>query len=161
MPLSLIVAHAKNNVIGRNGKIPWYLPVDLKHFKKVTFGSPVIMGRHTFESLPGALPGRQNIVITRNPSYSAKGAITVHSLGEALDLVKDAPEAFIIGGGQIYKEAMPLVTTAYITQINADFDGDAYFEGFDPKDWELLEEERFPATDQHPFSFSFCRYGRK
>ena len=159
--LHLIVAHARNGVIGKENKLPWYLPEDLKNFKRTTLGKPVIMGRKTWESLGRPLPGRRNIVITRQKSYAAEGAAVVSSLDEALEAIKDAPVAFIMGGAQIYKEAMPKVQVAHVTYINADFEGDAFFEPLSENEWTLTEEESFPATDAHPFSYCFRIYERK
>ena len=159
--LHLIVAHARNGVIGKDNKLPWYLPEDLKNFKRTTIGKPVIMGRKTWESLGRPLPGRRNVVITRQKDYTAEGATVVASLDEALEAVSDAPVAFIMGGAQVYKEALPQVEVAHITYLNADFEGDAYFEPLNPNEWTLTEEESFPATDAHPFSYSFRIYSRK
>lgn len=159
--LHLIVAHARNGVIGKDNKLPWYLPEDLKNFKRTTLGKPVIMGRKTWESLGRPLPGRRNVVITRQKNYVAEGATVVASLEEALEAVKDAPVAFIMGGAQIYQEAMPQVEVAHITYLNADFEGDAFFTPLSDDEWALAEEESFPATDAHPFSYSFRTYIRK
>lgn len=158
--LHLIVAHARNKVIGRENQLPWHLPEDLKHFKRTTLGKPVIMGRKTWESLPKALPGRLNVVITRQADFVAEGATVVSTIEEALAVVKDMPDAFIMGGAQIYRQTMDLVKVAHITVINSDIEGDAYFEGFNEADWTLAEEETYPATDQHPWSFSIRRYER-
>lgn len=159
--LHLIVAHARNGVIGKENKLPWYLPEDLKNFKRTTLGKPVIMGRKTWESLGRPLPGRRNIVITRQKDYVAEGAMVVSDLQAAIEAVADAPVAFIMGGAQVYKEALPQVEVAHITYLNADFEGDAYFEPLNPNEWTLTEEESFPATDAHPFSYSFRIYSRK
>lgn len=159
--LHLIVAHARNGVIGKDNKLPWYLPEDLKNFKRTTIGKPVIMGRKTWESLGRPLPGRRNIVITRQKNYRAEGATVVASLDEAIKAVEDAPIAFIMGGAQIYEEALPKVEVAHITYLNADFEGDAFFTPLSPDEWVLSKEESFPATDAHPFSFSFRIYTRK
>ncbi len=159
--LHLIVAHARNGVIGKENKLPWYLPEDLKNFKRTTLGKPVIMGRKTWESLGRPLPGRRNIVITRQKDYQAEGATVVTSLDEALEAVKEVPVAFIMGGAQVYKEALPKVEVAHITYINADFEGDAFFEPLSDNEWTLTEEETFPATDAHPFSYCFRIYERK
>ncbi len=159
--LHLIVAHARNGVIGKENKLPWYLPEDLKNFKRTTLGKPVIMGRKTWEPLGRPLPGRRNIVITRQKDYAAEGATVVSSLDEALEAVKDAPVAFIMGGAQVYKEALPKVQVAHITYLNADFEGDAFFEPLSEDEWTLTEEETFPATDTHPFSYCFRIYERK
>lgn len=159
--LHMIVAHARNGVIGKEGKLPWYLPEDLRYFKRTTLGKPVIMGRKTWETLGRPLPGRRNIVVTRQKGYVAEGADVVGSIEAALSLVADAPIAFIMGGAQIYKESMPLVQVAHITYINADFEGDAFFTPLKDDEWMLTEEESFPATDAHPFSYSSRTYRRK
>lgn len=159
--LHMIVAHARNGVIGKEGKLPWYLPEDLRYFKRTTLGKPVIMGRKTWETLGRPLPGRRNIVVTRQKDYVAEGADVVGSIEAALSLVADAPVAFIMGGAQIYKESMPLVQVAHITYINADFEGDAFFTPLKDDEWTLIEEESFPATDAHPFSYSSRTYRRK
>ena len=132
--LHLIVAHARNGVIGKENKLPWYLPEDLKNFKRTTLGKPVIMGRKTWESLGRPLPGRRNIVITRQKDYVAEGATVVSDLQAAIEAVADAPVAFIMGGAQVYKEALPQVEVAHITYLNADFEGDAYFEPLNPNE---------------------------
>lgn len=159
--LHLIVAHARNGAIGIDGKLPWYLPEDLKHFKRTTLGKPVIMGRKTWESLGRPLPGRKNIVITRQADYVAEGACVVPTIEAALEAVKDEPVAFIMGGAQIYEQTLPLVKVAHVTVINADYDADAYFKPLDDEHWLLDEEQNFPATDAHPFSFSIRRYIQK
>lgn len=159
--LHLIVAHARNGVIGKNNKLPWYLPEDLKNFKRTTLGKPVIMGRKTWESLGRPLPGRHNIVITRQKDYVAEGATVVADLDSAIAAIGDAPIAFIMGGAQVYEEAMPKVEVAHITYLNADFEGDAYFKPLSENEWNLIEEDTFPATDFHPFSYSFRTYVRK
>lgn len=156
--LHLIVAHARNGAIGLDGKLPWYLPEDLKHFKRTTLGKPVIMGRKTWESLGRPLPGRKNIVITRQDNFAAEGAIVVKNVQAALECVKDDPVAFIMGGAQIYEQTLPIVKVAHVTVINADFEADAFFKPLDEDHWVLDEEQSFPATDAHPFSFSIRRY---
>ncbi len=159
--LHLIVAHARNGAIGIDGKLPWYLPEELKHFKRTTLGKPVIMGRKTWESLGRPLPGRKNVVITRQADYVAEGACVVPTIEAALEAVKDEPVAFIMGGAQIYQQTLPLVKVAHVTVINADYDADAYFKPLDDEHWLLDEEQTFPATDAHPFSFSIRRYLQK
>lgn len=159
--LHLIVAHARNGAIGIDGKLPWYLPEELKHFKRTTLGKPVIMGRKTWESLGRPLPGRKNVVITRQADYVAEGACVVPTIEAALEAVKDEPVAFIMGGAQIYEQTLPLVKVAHVTVINADYDADAYFKPLDDEHWLLDEEQTFPATDAHPFSFSIRRYLQK
>lgn len=126
--LHLIYARARNGVIGRNGRMPWHLPEDLAHFKRTTLGQPVIMGRKTWESLPAAfrpLPGRRNIVITRQVDWQAAGAEVAHSLEQAIALCQAEPVAWVMGGAQIYRQALPLAQQAIVTEIDADFEGDA------------------------------------
>lgn len=138
--LSVIVATTRNGAIGRRGDMLFHIPADLRYFKHITMGHPVIMGRRTWESLPkGALPGRRNIVITRNSSFEAPGADVVDSLEAALQLVADADEIFVIGGGQIYAAALPLASRLYITEIDADApaDADTYFPTFDTSDFPI------------------------
>lgn len=159
--LHLIVAHARNGVIGKEGKLPWYLPEDLKHFKRTTLGKPLIMGRKTWESLGRPLPGRRNIVVTRQTGFTAEGAEVYSNLQDAVAAVKDEPIAFIMGGAQIYAEAMPQIEVAHITVLNADFEGDAFFKPLTDDEWNLVEEATFPATDTHPYSFSIRRYERR
>lgn len=159
--LHLIVAHARNGVIGKEGKLPWYLPEDLKHFKRTTLGKPVIMGRKTWDSLGRPLPGRRNIVVTRQTGFTAEGAEVYSNLQDAVAAVKDEPIAFIMGGAQIYAEAMPQIEVAHITVLNADFEGDAFFKPLTDDEWNLVEEATFPATDTHPYSFSIRRYERR
>lgn len=126
--ISIIVAIAgKNRVIGKKGGLPWHIPDELKRFKEITMGHPIIMGRITHESIGRVLPGRVNIVITREPNYKALGCIVVHSLDEALRQTKGADEVFIIGGGQIYSEALPLADKLYLTYIDKEIEGDVFF----------------------------------
>lgn len=129
--ISLIVAHDVNRVIGLNNEMPWHLPGDLAYFKKMTMGKPIIMGRNTFESIGRPLPGRRNIVITRNKAYSAEGIEVVHSLEEALTLVQAEPEIMIIGGQQIFTEALPMADRLYITKIDHSFEGDTFFPAYE------------------------------
>lgn len=159
--LHLIVACTRSGVIGKDGKLPWHLPEDLKHFKETTLGKPVIMGRKTWESLPRALPGRLNIVITRQSGYAAEGATVVASIDEALEVVKAYEDAFIIGGAEVYRQAMDRVTVAHITLVEIDIDGDAYFDGFNEADWMLEKATSYPATGSRPWGFSIRRYTRE
>ncbi len=135
--VSIIVAVTRNLAIGRGGGMPFHIPADLRHFKKVTMGKPIIMGRHTWESLPvGALPGRRNIVISRRENYHPEGAEVATSLEEALAMTADVPETMIIGGGEVYRQAMPLADRMYITEIDADVpDADTFFPEWDNDVW--------------------------
>lgn len=166
MPIiSLIVARTRNGVIGRNNTMPWHLPEDLRYFKRVTLGKPVIMGRNTWESLGKPLPGRDNIVITRNSSYSAEGAHIANTLNDAINLAtslaseKNSDEIMIIGGAQIYREALPLVQRAYITEIDADIDGDAFFPPLEGK-WHEISRESHAPCEKNPHPYSFTVFAR-
>ena len=153
--ISLIVAHDKNRVIGYENGMPWHLPGDLKYFKEMTIGKPVIMGRKTFESIGRPLPGRRNIVITRNKDYHAEGIETVASLDEALALTHGAEEQMIIGGEQIFTMALPLADKLYITLIDHEFTGDTFFPAYDG--W-TLTSSREPITAPEGYTFTYCIY---
>lgn len=165
-PIAIIVAVARNGVIGRDNTLPWRLPADLKHFKATTLGKPIVMGRKTFESLGKPLPGRTNIVITRAENFSAEGAVIVHSLDDALQAadavaVRDgAAEIMVIGGAQIYKEALPLAQVLYYTRVDLDVDGDAFFADVDPTQWDCVEREAFAAEGAAP-PYELLRYQRR
>lgn len=161
--LVLIAAVAKNGVIGNANKLPWHLPEDLKHFKELTTGHAVIMGRKTWESLPERfrpLPGRRNIVITRNPAYQAPGATVVHSLAEALKVGAGgtAEKLFVIGGAELYAHALPLAKRLELTEIDAAFEGDAYFPAFDRGEWR--ETGRMSAISADAQRHAFVTYRR-
>jgi dihydrofolate reductase len=139
--LSVIVATAKNNVIGYNNTLPWYLPEDLKRFKALTMGHHIIMGRKTYESLWRLLPGRTTVIVTRNKAYKVEGALIAESLEAAIRLCDGDAEPFLIGGAELYQEGLKLATKLYITQIHAEFVGDAFFENIDTGKWELSEKK--------------------
>lgn len=147
--INIIVARSRNGVIGKDGKLPWYLPEDLKFFKEKTIGFPVIMGRKTWESIGKPLKGRENIVLTKNPSYQVNNAIKVSSLEEALTLFTG--DIFIIGGATLYKQALPLANKVWITEIDKDFEGNAIFDKLDEKEWKLIWEEKHQSS--LPFKF--------
>lgn len=153
--ISLIVAHDKNHVIGYENDMPWHLPGDLQYFKEMTMGKPIIMGRKTFESIGRPLPGRRNIVITRNESYAAQGIETVPSLDAALALVKDVPEIMIIGGAQIFEQSLPLADKLYITLIDHEFKGDTFFPKYDG--WRLTAS-REPIQSDEGYTFRYCLF---
>ncbi len=157
--LDLIVARGKNGAIGLKGKMPWHLPEDLKHFKETTMGSPVIMGRRTYESIGRALPGRTNIVLTRDASFKAAGVLVASSIEEALTLVAEAPLAFIIGGANLYAQALEknLISSAWITEIDAAPDADAFFPTLNQKQWSRVLIKELDATKTRP-KLTFCRY---
>ncbi|MCH8542466.1 MAG: dihydrofolate reductase [Alcanivorax sp.] len=166
MQLALMVARAANGCIGRDNKLPWYLPNDLKYFKQVTLGKPVIMGRKTWESLKGPLPGRTNIVITRQGDYQAEGARVVPSLDEALTLaghvgvIDGAEEAVVIGGAEIYALALPQISRMYVTEVHADVGGDAFFPAVDMQQWQEVGREDFAAQPPNEYDYSFVVYQR-
>jgi len=162
MRISAIVAVAKNGVIGRDNDIPWYIPDDLKFFKRTTLNHHILMGRKNFMSIGQPLPKRTNVVITHDPFFIATGCIVVHSIEEALEVARDngEEEAFIIGGGQIYAQSVDLWDRLYITHVNADVKGDVYFPEIDYSQWELVNEESFEADDRNEFSFTIRTYDR-
>jgi len=160
--LSLIVATANNNVIGKENTMPWHLPADLAYFKKVTLGKPIIMGRKTFESIGRALPGRRNIIITRDRHYHASNIDIVNSIEDALALVNDVDEVMVIGGGSIYQHCLPKADRLYVTHINADIVGDTYFPDYDTQhDWQKISCENYAADDKNAYDLSFCVYHRQ
>lgn len=159
--LSMIVAHADNRVIGKDNDMPWHLPADLAYFKKTTLGKPIIMGRKTYESIGRPLPGRKNIVISRDKNYSAEGIETVTSVEEALALVSEVEEVMVIGGGAIYQHCLPAAQRLYITHIDADIDGDTYFPDYDLKEWQLAASEVREADEKNIYKLNFCVYQRR
>jgi dihydrofolate reductase len=163
MKLYLVAAAANNNVIGSNNRLVWKLPADLKHFKDLTMGHTMIMGRKTFESIGSPLKGRTTIVVTRQKDYDAKGCPVAHSLRDALCMAKEVKEIFIAGGGEIYAQAIKLHLTKriYLTRIFANFDGDTFFPEIDPAKWELIERNDMPADERNPYPYSFQVYKRK
>jgi len=156
--IHLVAAVASNGVIGASGKLPWHLPEDLKHFKALTFGHPVIMGRRTWDSLGKPLPGRENIVVTRDRAFDAPGASVAASLEAALALCADSPVAFVIGGGELYAAALPCADVLTLTEIQHDFEGDARFPEFDRAAWR--ESERIARSTINGMRYDFVRYER-
>lgn len=161
MTISLIAAMTKNRVIGYNNTLPWDLPDDFRHFKRTTLYKPVIMGRATFDSLGGPLPGRQNIIITRNEALRIKDCDIVHSLQEALILAGEAPEVMIAGGAQVYALALPLADRLYLTIIDCELGGDAFFPEFDLSEWNETARVDHPADEKHEYAFQFLTLERK
>jgi dihydrofolate reductase len=161
MTISLVVAASKNNVIGRDGGLPWHLPDDLRHFKRITTGKPVIMGRKTFESIGRPLPDRRNLVMTRDPDFAAEGCEAVSTLTEAMDLVSGAGEVMIIGGGQVYRDFLPLADRIYLTRVLADVDGDTHFPQLDETVWQLVSSEHHNADEQHAYAFELLVFERR
>lgn len=164
--LSVIVAAAQNGVIGRNNALPWHLPKDLAYFKRVTMGKPIVMGRKTFESIGRPLPGRSNIIITRNCDFQADGVKVVTSLEEALQLAADialidgVEELVVIGGAQIYQAAIPRANRLYITEVHAEVQGDTYLPAVDWSQWREVARERHMAAGANPYDYSFVVYER-
>ncbi|GAA4433328.1 type 3 dihydrofolate reductase [Ravibacter arvi] len=156
MKLSLVVAANQKDVIGADNKLLWHLPEDLKRFKRLTLGSPIIMGRKTFESIGKPLPGRTSLVITRNPSFAVAGVITCTSLEDAVEKAGGfgTEEAFVIGGGEIYAMATAIADRIYLTRVNDFQDGDAFFR-FDEEDWKVTDRSFHPKDEKHASSFEF------
>ncbi len=151
-PLSHIVAHAKNNVNGINNTLPWHLPEDLKRFRALTMGHHIIMGRKTYESLGRLLPGRTTVIVTRNKHYQAEGTLIAHSLQAALLLADSDAEPFLIGGAELYKEGLKHATKLYVTEVQAEFAGDAFFETIDSNVWQLIEKKDHLSTNGLQYS---------
>lgn len=149
----LVAAVATNGVIGKDGHLPWHLPEDLKHFKKLTLGHPVIMGRRTWESLKGPLPGRENIVVTRQAGYDAPGASVASSLEGALALCAGEPVAFVIGGTTLFEESLPIAAGLVMTEIYRDYEGDTWFPDYDRSKWRQTQREAHTAANGMRFDF--------
>lgn len=161
--LSIIVAATRNNAIGRGGDMLFHISGDLKYFKATTMGKPIIMGRKTFESFPnGALPGRRNIVITHNRSYSAPGIETVASLDEAIAAAANAPEVMIVGGGEIYRQAFPKAHRLYLTLIDEEVaDADIFLDGYKPEEWDLVSASGPMTDNKSNINYRFLTFERK
>ncbi|QNL49120.1 dihydrofolate reductase [Olivibacter sp. SDN3] len=161
MIISIIVAAARNNAIGKNNQLLWHMPADLKFFRKTTSGHTVVMGRKTFESVGQALPKRRNIVITRQENYQAENIEIAGSLEEALELCEEDDEVFIVGGAQIYEKALATADKIYLTRINQEFDNaDTYFPEIDDEEWLLENVEHHESDDKNPFDYSFFEYSK-
>lgn len=161
MILSLIVALDRNHGIGVQNRLPWHLPADLRHFKTVTSGHTVIMGRKTYESIGKALPNRRNVVISRSANYKAEGCEVLNNLVDAIASCKNEKEVFVIGGSEIYGQALPLADKLYITRVKTVTDADAFFPPFHEADWELIHLEEHKSDQKNEFDYSFCIYQRK
>lgn len=160
MKISLIVAQSKNRVIGKDNHMPWHLPADLKHFKHITMGKPIIMGRKTFDSIGKPLPGRRNIVISRDKNLQIPGCEVFHSIEEALIAVQNEPEIMVIGGANLYAQMFARANTIYLTVIDAEFDGDTFFPALS-SEWILQSEETFSPDEKNQYAYCFQRYDRK
>lgn len=153
MELSIIVAMAQNRAIGRDNQLLWHISTDLRRFKAITMGHTIIMGRRTYQSIGRPLPGRRNIVVSRNPSFSAEGCTVAQSLEAALALCPAGDEAFVIGGGQIYAQALPLAHRMYITLVHSDMEADTFFPEYDPAQWRVVAEQEDSQADGLAFTF--------
>ncbi|WP_108125745.1 dihydrofolate reductase [Saccharospirillum mangrovi] len=166
MRIALIWAMATNGVIGRDNKLPWYLPGDLQYFKRVTSGKPVIMGRKTYDSIGKPLPNRTNIIVTRDTAFQADGCQVVHSLEDAIHLaeaqvaVSGGDEAIVMGGAEIYAQALPKADRLYVTLVHADVEGDAQFPAIDFAAWQEIAREDYNAEGPNPYDYSFIVYDR-
>lgn len=157
--LTLVVAYSDNRVIGRDNALPWKLPGDLAHFKRTTLGSPIIMGRKTWESLGRPLPGRTNVVVSRNTEYAATGAVVVPTLQAAVQACGDVADAYVIGGAQIYEQALPLAQRLIATEVHAVVEGDAFFPALPAGQWQEISRESQPA--ENGYAYDFVVYERR
>ncbi|WP_417450782.1 dihydrofolate reductase [Kordiimonas sp.] len=158
--ISMIVAMASNRAIGKGNDLPWHLPADLQHFKAVTMGKPMIMGRKTFDSIGRPLPGRRTIVVTRDTAWHTDGVDVAYSLERAIELAETVDEVMIVGGAQIYQQALPHADRLYVTEVGLEVDGDAFFPVFDTTEWRETERRDFPAEGETP-AYGFVTYDRK
>ncbi len=158
--LSLVVAVSENDVIGRDNALPWHLPADLKHFKAVTMGKPIVMGRKTYESIGRPLPGRLNIVITRNRALEIPGVAVVGSFEEALARAGDVPEVAVIGGAELFRSALPLASRVYFTRVHGIFEGETKFPPLELTQWRETDRSTHPADDKHAYAMTFSTFDR-
>ncbi|MEZ5541983.1 MAG: type 3 dihydrofolate reductase [Pseudomonadota bacterium] len=160
MQLSIIVAMDANRVIGHENRLPWHLPADLRHFREITMGKPIVMGRRTWESIGRPLPGRANIVITRDRSFTAAGCVVVHSVSEALAAAAGYAEVMLIGGAQLYRQLLPRADRLYITQVDGEFPGDAWFPELDPAEWREVARSDHAPDDKNAHGLHFITLER-
>jgi len=153
--VTLIVAVADSGVIGRDNALPWHLPEDLKRFKRLTLGKPVIMGRKTFESIGKPLPGRQNIVVTRDPNYKREGADVVHGIDDAVRVAAGAPEVMIIGGADLFRAFLPRAGRVHLTRVHGEVAGDIHWPALDSREWRIVEREEHAADERHAYAMTF------
>lgn len=159
--ISIIAARAANDTIGHNGRMPWHLPADLRRFRRITMGKPLIMGRRTCESLGLPLPGRRNLVVSRTPGFHAPGFECLPGLEQALAVAGEVKDILIIGGADLYRQCLPLATRIYLTEIHSTFPGDTIFPSIDKHEWTEIERLTHSVDDKHPWSFSFTRLERR
>jgi dihydrofolate reductase len=155
MKVSMIVAVSANNVIGADGGLPWRLSEDLRRFKEITMGKPMIMGRQTFESIGKALPGRRSIILSRQAGYEQAGCDVVNTPEAALQLAGDTDEVMIIGGGKVYEHFLPMADRIYLTRVHTDVEGDTFFPEINEDEWRIVSSRPLPPNDERPFSISF------
>ncbi len=157
--ISLLVAMDRNQLIGKNNDLPWRLPADLAYFKRVTMGHTIIMGRKTYDSIGRPLPGRENIIVTRDTSYKAEGCKVIHSIEEIVKMNQQTDqELFVIGGAEIFKEILPHSDRLYITEINKEFEGDTYFPAFEKDKWKVTSREQGIKDEKNPYDYTFLVY---
>ncbi|WP_353083894.1 dihydrofolate reductase [Flavobacterium sp.] len=159
--ITLIAAAAENNALGKDNDLLWHLPEDFKRFKQITSGHYIIMGRKTFESFPKPLPNRTHIIITRQEEYLVEGCLVVHSLEEALEISPQNEEVFIIGGAQIYEQALPFADKIDLTRVHIELDADAFFPEFNTSEWNLVFSEKHFKDEKHQYDFTFETYIKK
>jgi dihydrofolate reductase len=159
--VSIIAAMDRNRLIGNENQLPWHLPADLAHFKRVTMGKPIIMGRKTYESIGRPLPGRTNIVLTRSSDFNAEGVLTANTLEQALNHVSAEDEVMIIGGSTIYELTLPRADRLYLTYVEGSFEGDAWFPDFDLEQWLIVASEEHSADQKNSSAYRFVTYARK
>lgn len=159
--ITMIAAAAENNALGKDNDLVWHLPDDFKRFKKLTTGHTIIMGRKTFESFPKLLPNRKHVVITRQKDYSPEGAVVVGSIDEALEKAENDPQPFIIGGGEIYRQAMDKADKIELTRVHGEFDADTFFPEINESKWKLTAEEFHEKDEKHNYPFTYLTYERK
>lgn len=155
MIISIIVAMDRNGVIGKDGSLPWHLSSDLQHFKKITMGKPIIMGRRTHESIGRPLPGRENIVITRDSHFHAPACTVLHSIEDVINYCGDSEEIMIMGGADLYVQTLGKASRIYLTEVHAELEGDTYFPEFDRENWEEVERYDFSADEKNEYDYSF------
>ena len=159
--IAIISAMARNRIIGIENRLPWNLPADMRHFRTLTMGHHLIMGRKTYESIGKPLPGRTTVIVTRNKDFAAPGCIVVNSIEAAISACQGDNEAFIIGGAELYKQALDFADRIYLTKIDAIFEGDAYFPEFESASWKEIDQETFPPDADNPYAYRFVVYDKK
>ncbi len=161
MKISLIAAMAHHRVIGKNNQLPWHLPADLKHFKALTTGKTVVMGRKTFEAIGKPLPNRKNIVLTRDTRWTSEGVVVLHTWEQVLETCNADEELMVIGGAQLYQQTLPMVSQLYLTMIDTEIEGDAYFPEWDANDWQVVERNEQGADEKNSYNMVFMTLKRR